>query len=762
MSDEKSEKLILWFSETSKEDTDLVGGKAANLGELKKINVPVPNGFTVTINAYFELLSRGGLKQKIETALKDLDVEDSGALQAASKEIETHILASPIPDHIRKAIVGAYRELSGAKDCSVAIRSSATAEDLPDASFAGQQETYLSIKGKENVLKAVQKCWASLFTSRAIFYRESKGFKHMEVGLAVPIQKMVKPETSGVLFTLEPLTNNPSKISIEAVFGTGEGLVQGSFTPDSYIVNKNTLEIEERVIAKQPFQVTAKGKVPVSKAWQEKQKLADNYIKELAKWGIKIEDHYQHPQDIEWVFSGEKVWIVQTRPVTTVSTKELAEAEKPEKISISENDVLLEGVGASPGVGTGVVKKLNSAEELAKVKEGDILVTEMTNPDFVPAMKRAAAIITDKGGKTSHAAIVSRELGIPCIVGTETATKVLSDEEPVTVVGEHGKIYKGRFSTEQIKNVEGSKHKTPKKKQTLSQVTATNLYVNLGQPDLAKEIATKNVDGVGLLRAEFMFAEIGKHPRALVEKGQENKLKETLSTGISKIAKAFDPRPVVYRTSDLKTNEYHNLEGGEEYEKEEANPMLGFRGAARYIEDAQVFKVELEAVKKARQKQRNVWIMIPFVRTPEELTEVKKIMSSVGLHRNSSFKLWLMVEIPSNVILLEKFIGVGIDGVSIGSNDLTQLTLGVDRDNAKLADLFDERNEAVQWMIQKTIQTAAAHGISSSICGQAPTLYPQLVRKLVRWGITSISVSPDAIEKTREIISNAEKEVVGK
>lgn len=755
----KSKKLILWFSETTKNDIDLVGGKAANLGELKRINVPVPDGFTVTVNAYFEVLNRGGLKQKIETALKDLDVEDSTALQKASKEIETHILASPIPKHIKSAIISAYRELSGAKDCSVAIRSSATAEDLPDASFAGQQETYLSIKGEKDVLEAVKKCWASLFTARAIFYRESKGFEHMKVGLAVPVQKMVKPETSGVVFTLEPLTNDLDKIAIEAVFGTGEGLVQGSFTPDSYIVDKETLKIEEKNIAKQPFQVTAEGDVPVSKTWQEKQKLADKHIIELAKWGIKIEDHYQHPQDIEWVFSGEKVWIVQTRPVTTIKTKEPSEGV--ENLSISEEIIAVEGVGASPGIGTGKVRIMESAEELAKVKRGDILVTKMTNPDFVPAMKRAAAIVTDKGGKTSHAAIVSRELGIPCIVGAETATKDLSEEEIVTVVGEEGRVYKGEIAPTQIEQPEKTQTKPSDEGSAIPTKTATNVYVNLGQPDLAEEIATKNVDGVGLLRAEFMFAEIGKHPRALIEEGQEARLTKTISNGISKIAKAFDPRPVVYRTSDLKTNEYQNLEGGEKYEKEEANPMLGFRGAARYIEDSQVFKVELEAIKKARQNHRNVWIMIPFIRTPEELAEVKKLMSGVGLHRNSSFKLWLMVEIPSNVILLEKFIGIGIDGISIGSNDLTQLTLGVDRDNAKLADLFDERNEAVQWMIQKAIQEAAAHGITSSICGQAPTLYPELVKNLVKWGITSVSVSPDAIEKTREIVYNAERKVVG-
>jgi len=765
----ESNKLILWFSETDKDDIPLVGGKAANLGELTRLGAPVPDGFTITAKAYFELLKQGSLAKKIKKALQNLDTGDSKALNKASEEVRTHILASDIPSKIESAIKKAYRKLSGTRDALVAVRSSATAEDLPEASFAGQQETYLYIKGEKALLEAVKKCWASLFTARAIFYRETHGFDHLQVGLAIPIQKMIIPEVSGVMFTAEPLTNDRGKIAIEAVYGTGEGLVQGMFIPDRYTIDKKTLKILKKEISTQPFQITDLGKIPVSKAYQKAQKLPNRYIKEVARWGRKIEEHYNFPQDIEWVFSRGKIWIVQTRPVTTLRTIEEEVAAKS-KIEEIDESLLLSGIGASPGTASGPVKILSSPKELSKIKKGDVLVTEMTNPDYVPAMKRAAAIITNKGGRTSHAAIVSRELGIPCVVGTTNATTMLKEGEIVTVVGEEGKVYSGtvgQLGSRPARQQETTGKTRPFGKDGSQAVklsscqTATKVYVNLGEPELAEEIAKRNVDGVGLLRSEFVFAQIGTHPQALIKKGKEEKLIKALYEGIFKMTKAFSPRPVVYRTNDFKTSEYRNLKGGAKFEEEEANPMLGFRGASRYIANPDVFKIELEAIKRVRRYHKNLWVMIPFVRTPEELIAVKKIMSAAGLHRGGSFKLWLMVEIPSNVILLEKFIGVGIDGISIGSNDLTQLTLGVDRDNAKLTDLFDERNGAVLWMIEKAIKEAAAHGITSSICGQAPSVYPELTKKLVEWGITSISVSPDAIESTRELIYESEKKLVG-
>jgi len=756
MSKDKSQKLILWFAETDRNDLPLVGGKSANLGELTKMGAPVPDGFTVTATAYFDMLERGSLKKKIQKELVGLDTEDSTTLEQASAKIKAHIIASKIPPQTEIEIRKAYRKLSGVGDILVAVRSSATAEDLPEASFAGQQETYLNIKGEEDVLKAVRSAWASLFTARAIFYRESHGFDHITVGLAVPVQRMVAAEVSGVMFTLEPLTNDRKKILIEAVYGLGEGIVQGMFTPDRYVIKKNTLEILDKYIAKQPFQIAAGGRLPVSKAFETAQKLPNKYIKQVAEWGRKIEEHYEFPQDIEWVFSHKKVYVVQTRPVTTI--KDIAPEMGEEQAPTNEKGVaLLAGIGAAPGEASGAVKILSSSKELAKIKKGDILVTKMTNPDFVPAMKRAAAIVTDQGGMTSHAAIVSRELGVPCVVGTKEATAMLTEGEIITVVGSEGKVYAGDISLKEAPKVE---KETPRAGGVVGMKTATKIYVNLGQTDLAKEVAAMDVDGVGLLRAEFMFAEIGSHPRHLIKTGKKEQLTDRLYEGLLQMTKAFAPRPVIYRTNDFKTSEYRNLKGGAKFEGEETNPMLGFRGASRYIADPEVFKIELEAIKKVRRYRKNLWVMIPFVRTPEELIAVKKIMNDVGLHRGGSFKLWLMVEIPANVILLEKFIGVGIDGVSIGSNDLTQLTLGVDRDNAKLNDSFDEQNDAVTWMIKETIHKAAAHGISSSICGQAPSQYPQMVKNLVEWGITSISVSPDAIEKTRKLVYEAEREVV--
>ncbi len=764
MNKKKSNENILWISEIDSSNAPLVGSKAANLGELQKISVPVPDGFVITLDTYFNFLDRGSLKHKIKTALKGLDTGNFTALQEASREIKTHILTAAITDNIKKEIIKAYRDLLGTSSGLVAVRFSASAGDL--------LESYLNVKGEKEILDSVKKCWASFFSPRAISYRESKNLSHLKEGVAVVVQKMITPQSSGVMFTQDPLHNDKEKIIIEGVFGMGEGLVRGSFTPDSYIVNKKTLEIEEKNIVSQPFQITKEGNLPVSKAWQGKQKLENSYIIELAKWGKKIEDHYDQPQDVEWVFSQENVWIVQARPVsmfTSASPETDQELHnRPQEIihraalQNKSNNLLLTGIGTSPGTVSGPVKKIPSAEDLSQLEKGDILVTEKLNPDFVPSMPQLAAVVTNQGGKTSHAAIISREMGIPCVVGTKKATEILEDGQIVTVMGEEGKVYEGGTENSERDAEKAEKESALSASESaLSAVTtATKVYINLSSPASAEKYSDRNSDGVGLLRAEFMYAELGQHPRALIDAGKENELKETLAKGISKIASAFKPRPVIYRTSDLKTNEYRNLEGGKDYEEEEANPMLGFRGAARYIADDQVFKIELEAVKKVRQKFNNVWVMLPFVRTAEELKEVKKIMSSVGLHRGGSFKLWLMVETPANIILLEKFIGAGIDGISLGTNDLTQLTLGVDRDNAKVAHLFNEKDGSLLWLLKKAIKEAAAHGISSSICGEAVALYPDLVKKLVKWGISSVSVNPDAVEKTKKTIHDAEKDLV--
>jgi pyruvate,water dikinase len=779
-------KQIVWFKNIHKDDIDLVGGKGANLGEMVSFGIPVPPGFIITAPAYHYFIKKNNLKKKIKHILEPVDIHDPQQLNEATQKIRQLIDNGKIPKDLSNNIIHAYEQLGGKlKQTPVAIRSSATAEDLPDASFAGQQETYLNVHGETNVINKVRSAWASLFTPRATFYREEKGFNHFKVGIAVPVQKMVQSSSSGVMFTIDPVTNDKSKIIIEAIWGLGELIVQGSVTPDHYKVNKSSLEIVKKQINEQDVKMIRKktsmktskpvdnDKVKVRKQLQGKQKLSDKKIIELAKLGKKIHQHYFFPQDIEWAVEKNKLYILQTRPVTTTQrqNKEVkAEEEKRQKIDLP---LVLKGDPASPGIGTGYAKIINSAENINKVKKGEVLVTEMTTPDFVPAMKRVSAIITDKGGQTSHAAIVSRELGVPCVVGTKKGTKVIDNKKVVTVDGKTGSIYSGGMQAEEKKKIASVSKKRKQKKNKLEKYgkhpsevkTATKVYVNLGDPELAKEISKKNVDGVGLLRAEFMISQsIGIHPKKLIEDGKEEQFTTKLADGLTTFCKAFKNRPVVYRATDFKTNEYRNLKGGKYYENEEENPLIGYRGAFRYIKDEKVFELELEAIKRVINKRglKNLWMMIPFVRTVEELKKVKKIISSNGLHRSPSFQLWMMVEIPSNVISLEHFLDVGIDGVSVGTNDLTMLTLGIDRDNEVISPEFDERDQAVLWSLKRIIKTCNKKGVTSSICGQAPSIYPDLTEKLVKWGITSVSVSPDMIEQTRENVFLTEKRIVTK
>ncbi len=714
-------------------------------------HIPVPPGFIVTANAYYDFLERSKISDKIRELLEPLDVNDSKKLQETAAEVREIILDASMPPEIANQIQEAYIKMGRGL---VAVRSSATAEDLPEASFAGQQSTFLNVQGDDEVVVAVQKCWASLFEARAVFYREQQGFDHFKVGIAVPVQKMVQSEASGIMFTLEPVTSDTSKIVIEAGYGLGEAIVSGEVIPDLYIINKEDIKITSKKIGKQDWQLIRNLaaddkkpniKVPLPPSMQTQQKLADDDIITLAKLGKYIEDLYHFPQDIEWAKEDKEIFIVQTRPVTTIKEGEVEVA--PEITA----PVILAGAPASPGIASGPVKIVPEASHIDKVRSGDILVAEMTTPDFVPAMKRAVAIVTDRGGRTAHAAIVSRELGIPCVVGTGQATSTLKDGQVITVDGSTGKVYEGKLAEEKA----ALSTAIPKKKIK----TRTRVYVNLAQPDLADRVAARDVDGVGLLRAEFIIAEIGDHPNYMISQNRGHEFVDKLAEGITTFAKAFNPRPVVYRTNDFKTNEYRALKGGEKYEAEEENPMLGYRGASRYITDIDVFKLELDAIKKVRQDYPNLWVMIPFVRTVDELARTVKIMESEGLKRSKDFKIWMMAEVPSNFIILEKFLEVGIDGISIGSNDLTQLILGIDRDSEKLADTFDERNEAVMIALERLIKVSKSMGVTSSICGQAPSVYPELTEKLVEWGITSVSVSPDMIDKTREIIARVEEKL---
>jgi len=748
---------ILWFSQIDKNDTNSVGGKAANLGELTRAGLPVPNGFTVTAGAYFNFIEASNLKEKIKFLLEKVDINNSNLLNETSSLIKKSIEASKLPDSLAKEIIISYKKLSKDSSALVAVRSSATAEDLPQASFAGQQSTFLNIKGDQQLLDAIKKCWASLFEARAIFYRVQNDFDHFKVGIAVPVQKMVQSEVSGVMFTIDPTNNDKRKIVIEAVYGLGETIVQGKVNPDHYEVDKQTFKIVKKELGDQTKQLVKIGtktrEIPVSKAYRKKQKLNDNKIIELAKLGKKIENHYLFPQDIEWALENDKLYIVQTRPVTTIK---LIEKTSKEHIEI-ELPKILSGLAASPGIAVGSVKILRSAKEIGKIKQGDILVATMTNPDYVPAMKKAVAIVTDRGGRTSHAAIVSREMGIPAVVGAEGATKKLRNGAVITVSGTSGIIYKGALAPAKMKVLLYEQKKDTVETRELK--TATKIFVNLAEPELAEAVSEKKVDGVGLLRAEFMIAEIGVHPKKLIKDGKQKIFVNKLTDGLLKFCASFNPRPVIYRATDFKTNEYRNLKGGSEFEPEEANPLLGFRGACRYTADFEVFELELASVKRVRNEFnfRNLWLMIPFVRTLSEMEKIKQMVSAAGLHRSPSFKLLMMAEIPSNVFLINEFLDIGVDGVSIGSNDLTMLILGVDRDNARVECDFNELDPAVLKALETIVRTCRKRGALVSICGQAPSVYPELTEKLVSWGISSVSVSPDAIEKTRSIVYEAEK-----
>ena len=783
---------IVQFSEVSRDDISLVGGKGANLGELTNAGLPVPPGFIVTAEAYRQFLETNGLFQPLQQLLGDLNVEDSATLQAKAAEAQKLILSKPMPAKLNQEISKAYELLvrEHPEGQFVAVRSSATAEDLPSASFAGQQATFLNVRGADAVCQSVQHCWASLFEARAIYYRVQQKIELKDVAIAVPVQAMVNSEKAGVMFTIDPVKNDKSVLVIEGALGLGEAVVSGTVTPDRFVVSKEKFDIVERQVNSQPWKIvraedstgmlgTKHETIPAEQ--RATQKLTDDEVIALAKLGVKIEEHYQSPQDTEWAIAGGTTYIVQARPVTTLTkTVPVTNAESGESVisnpsqtgeksesvaqdfSQARNDntpnakPILKGGSASMGSAFGVVRIISDPSQLDRVQKGDVLVAEMTSPDYVPAMKRASAIVTDTGGRTSHAAIVSRELSIPCVVGTGTATHVLKDGQLVTVDGTAGLVYQGKLNIPKTDI-------TPKSDARYTReipVTGTKVYVNLADPDLAEKIAAEPVDGVGLLRAEFMVAGIGEHPKAMEQDGRGAEYTAKLAEGLTKFAAAFDPRPIIYRATDFKTNEYRKLKGGEEFEPQEENPMLGYRGALRYRTEPKLFRRELDAIIEVRRSHPNLWLMIPFVRTTAELKEVIELVEASGLKRGPNFKIYMMCEIPANVILLDEFLDVGIDGVSIGSNDLTQLVLGVDRDNGQIAESFDERNEAVIRCVQYVIHTCRKRNVSVGICGQAPSVYPEFTEMLVNAGITSVSVNPDVIVSTRQLIASIEKRLL--
>lgn len=764
--------LTTWFEDVGRHDVALVGGKGANLGEMLRAGLPVPPGFVVTSEAFRMFYKSAGLSTEVERRLERLDVDDTKALQAASAELQNLVRVTSVPNEVRAAIVEAYERLGrreGVTAPFVAVRSSATAEDSAEHSFAGMFRSLLNVRGPDAVVEATRECWASLFGARALFYMLKQGGRSAERNIAVVVQKMVDADKSGVLFTVDPATNNRDVIVIESAWGLGEVVVGGQVEPDRFVVDKRTLGVLERSIGYKKFALvrdaatgaTVRRELPRERA--EAPSLTDPELRALAELALRDEQHYGVPQDAEFAFEGGKLYIVQTRPVTTLRGRGGVIASRV----AGEGELLVRGAGASPGVASGRVRVLRSAEEGAALREGEVLVAPMTAPDWVPLMRRAAAVVTDSGGMTSHAAIVSRELGIPCVVGTHDATRVLRDGLWVTVDGTRGTVRAGgaapapEKAPAMVERAEAPRERRARAEAitaTAMPATATRLYVNLAELERAEEIAALPVDGVGLLRAEFLILSAleGKHPRLLIERGESSRFVERLADSVAAFARAFSPRPVVYRSMDFKSNEFRNLEGGERFEPKESNPMIGYRGCARYAREPDLFNLELEVLRRVRADFANVHLMLPFVRTETELLACKRLVDASGLSASRDFQLWVMAEVPSAVYWIPAYARAGVRGVSIGSNDLTQLILGVDRDSDVLASTYDERDEAVQAAIRAIIRASHRAGLSCSICGQAPSVHPEYAEMLVRAGIDSISVNPDAVDTARRHIAAAE------
>lgn len=753
--------LVKRFEELSRSDVPTVGGKGANLGEMARAGLPVPPGFVVTVDAYRRFYQASGIADEVAARIARLNVDDPAQLRDVSDALRGLIRRARVPDDVRQAIVDGYRGLSsgqGVENEFVAVRSSATVEDTAQFSFAGMFESFLNVRGPEELIRRVKECWASGFGARVLFYRVKQGLLGEQL-IAVIVQKMVNAEKSGVMFTVDPATNDPKILVIEGAWGLGEVVVGGQVTPDRYEVDKERLALVQKAIGRKEFMLvwdeqtgeTVRVDLPADRAAAPV--LTEEEVRALADLGKRDEAHYGAPQDAEWAIEKGTIYMVQTRPVTTLVEK--AKAPTP-----PEGQVLLHGLGASPGQATGTVRVILSPQEEEKLKPGEVLVTAMTAPDWVPIMRRAAAIVTDAGGMTSHAAIVSRELGIPCIVGAKEATKALKDGMVVTVNAREGTVVAGALP--EVRPPAFPQAAPSPAPAPAPPVTATRLYVNLGEPDLAEGVASQPVDGVGLLRAEFMIlaALDGTHPRLLLQQGRGDEFVSWMVDKLRLFGRAFHPRPVIYRAMDFRSNEFRGLKGGEQFEPREDNPMIGYRGCYRYVREPDLFALELRALRQVREEFDNLQLMIPFVRTGWEFRECKRLIDQSGLADHRRFELWVMAEVPSIVYWLEEYVRLGVTGVSIGSNDLTQLMLGVDRDSEVLAPLYDERDKAVLDAIRTIIQQCHRLGISSSICGQAPSVYPEYADLMVRWGIDSISVNPDVIDVTRRNIAAAEQKLL--
>jgi len=746
---------VLWLEEIKKEDIIAVGGKGASLGEMAAIGLPVPRAFVVTAQAFRRFLVEAGIEEEIFRRLERLDVDDTAALESVSREVQDIVLNAAMPDYIRQEIADAYARMDGGETV-VAVRSSATAEDLPDASFAGQQETFLNIVGEEALLDAVHRCWASLYGARAIYYRAKQGFDDRSVNIAVVVQELIRSEKAGVMFTSHPVTGEPLTI-IEASWGLGEAVVSGSVSPDNYVFDLRTERVVDRLIAEKDIMIVPDGqhgtktiKTPAEKRLAPV--LSDEEVARLAMLGKIAEDHYGVPQDIEWAIVGDEIYILQSRPITTIKQPGVRRTAETGEKSGSLGAVILQGQGASPGVASGRVVIVHDVKDTSAVKEGDILVTTMTNPDMVPAMRRVNAIITDEGGMTCHAAIVSRELGTPAVVGTKKATKTLKNGQIVTVDGEKGMVYEGAVEPPAVSRA------APATAAAAPIITGTLVKVNVSLPEAAARAAATGADGVGLLRIEHLILGLGKTPSWYIEHGAEEEFVTELYTGIKTVLDAFPGKPVWVRTLDAPTDEFRNMEGGEE-EPIEHNPMLGWRGIRRDLESPDQFGLQVEAFKRLwAAGYDNLGVMFPMVNHPDEFTRARAMMKDLGVDVDN-VTLGIMIEIPSSVVLIEDFIRAGIRFASFGTNDLIQYTLAIDRNNEHVAEMYQPEHPAVLRLIDYAISACRRHGVECSICGQAGS-DPRMVTWLVEHGISSVSANIDAVRRIREAVARKEKQIL--
>jgi pyruvate,water dikinase len=778
------------FSELNREDVAYAGGKGANLGELAKAGLPVPDGFVVGAPAYASFCDSTGLRERLTGLLAALDVEDTVALERAAVAARQAVVETAVPQPVGEAIASAYRGLASAESrAAVAVRSSATAEDTASASFAGMNETFLNVHGEQAVIDAVKRCWVSLFGARTIYYRGQRGFGQADMDIAVVVQRQIPSVAAGVMFTVDPATGARDRLVIEGSFGLGEAVVSGSVSPDRYVVAKDSGAILTRSVRPKELAIepSARGGTVTRRLSAEegmRPVLSDEQVMRLADLGRQIESHYGSPQDTEWSFdpSGE-VWMLQSRPITTIASPS-GDGVTPgfDGEGSSAGPVLVRGLGAAPGLASGEARLLSDPHAAEGFRQGNVLVAHMTTPDWVPLMRRAAAIVTDSGGMTCHAAIVSRELGIPCVVGTGEATGKLRDGEPITVDATQGVVFEGGVAEPLVGVAQSAADIPPEMSDSgpvragtrpttadsrpvadSAPVTATKLLVNLSEPSQVASTAPLEIEGVGLLRAELMVIEAldGVHPRLLIEQGRTEEFVERMAGALTTFAAGFAPRPITYRTIDFRTNEFRGLEGGDRFEPQEANPMIGYRGALRYTREPDLFALEMSAVRRVWEAgHENFHVMLPFVRTVRELERCSTFAAESGLLGRRGFQLWVMAEVPSVLFNLDRYAALGVAGISIGSNDLTQLLLGADRDSELLADTFDERDPAVVAYLSQLIPKARELGLQTSICGQAPSVYAEYAELLVRLGIDSVSVSVDAVKRTRRLIAAAERRVL--